>query len=130
MNKYAFLRRVFCAKSETTITREPNVRLSWTFFLCTSELNKLLSVPNQAIITNLRMRFFYFLVHLWVWVWPVRPNTKKTTKTNFPELELFWGSVVFKVGFITNSFQVKNFVNLIVELLKYIHDTIKLDWVH
>ena len=32
MDKYDFLQSVLRGKSETTITREPNIRLNWTFF--------------------------------------------------------------------------------------------------
>ena len=54
------------------------------FFLCSSEVNAILLVPNKDI-THFVERFFYFLVHLWAWAWPVQPLT------NFPDLELFFG---------------------------------------
>ena len=79
MNKYGFLRSVFRAISETTITRELNLRLSCTFFC--------VLVSSIKPITDLRMRFLFFGPFLGMGV-AVRPDA------NFPAWDFFWDSWV------------------------------------
>ena len=68
-----------------TITIAPNVHLSFPFFLCSSDLNTILLVPNKAI-THLKMIFLFFgrIMGVDCGGWPTRPNAI------CPELELFW----------------------------------------
>ena len=51
--------RLSTAKSEMTLTRGPTDRLSWTFFLCSSDQWRFCWYP-----TKLMYRPFYLLVHL------------------------------------------------------------------
>ena len=109
MDKHDFLRSVLRAESETTITREPNVCLTCTFFLCSIELNTLLLVPNKPI-TDLRMNFLFF--------WSIFGHGRGP----YGHFRIFptWNFFLGLAGFITNLFQVRNLLNLIVQIYPHI----------
>ena len=79
------------------------------FFLCSIELNTLLLVPNKPI-TDLRMNFLFF--------WSIFGHGCGP----YGHIRIFptWNFFLGLAGFITNLFQVRNLLNLIVQIYPHI----------